>query len=56
MFPIVAQGHAEIVRLLLDAGADPTIRDSRHGSDALGWAEFFKQLEIVGILKSWTKA
>ena len=46
-----AQGRAEVVRLLLDAGADATIRDSKHDSDALGWAEFFKQPEIVRMLK-----
>jgi ankyrin repeat protein len=34
-----AQGHAEIVRTLLTAGADPTIRDSKHNGDAAGWAE-----------------
>jgi ankyrin repeat protein len=46
-----AQGHAEVVRALLDAGADPTIRDSRHDSNALGWAEFFKKPEIVELLR-----
>ena len=45
-----SQGHAEVVRLLLAAGADPRIRDSMHDSDAIGWAEFFKQPEIVRIL------
>jgi ankyrin repeat protein len=45
------QGHADVVRLLLGAGADPTIRDSKHDSDAIGWAEFFGQLEIVRIFK-----
>jgi ankyrin repeat protein len=33
-----AQGHVEVVRLLLEAGADPAIRDSKHDGDA-GWAE-----------------
>ena len=46
-----ARGHAEMVRLLLDAGADPSIRDSMHDGDAIGWAEHFKQPEIVQILK-----
>jgi ankyrin repeat protein len=35
-----AQGHGDVVRLLLAAGADPSIRDSKHHGDALGWAEF----------------
>ena len=39
------------VRLLLDAGADPHIRDTKHDGDALGWAEFFKKPEIVQLLK-----
>ena len=34
-----ANGHVEVVKLLLDAGADPTIRDSKHDGDAMGWAE-----------------
>jgi ankyrin repeat protein len=46
-----AQGHADVVRLLLEAGADSTIRDSKHDGDALGWAEFFRKPEIVRILK-----
>jgi ankyrin repeat protein len=45
-------GHPEVVRLLLAAGADPAIRDSKHDGDAIGWAEFFRQAEIVQILKS----
>jgi ankyrin repeat protein len=46
-----SRGHSEMVRLLLDAGADPSIRDSMHDGDALGWAEHFQQPEIVQILK-----
>jgi ankyrin repeat protein len=44
--------HPDVVRLLLAAGADPTIRDSMHDSDAIGWAEFFQQPQIVEILKA----
>jgi ankyrin repeat protein len=44
-------GHTDIVRLLLAAGADPSIRDSKHDSDAIGWANFFRQPEVVQILK-----
>ena len=35
-----AQGHADVVRMLLAAGADPAIRDSKHDNDAIGWAEY----------------
>jgi ankyrin repeat protein len=46
-----SQGHANIVLLLLAEGADPKIRDSQHDGDAIGWAEFFRQPEIVKILE-----
>jgi ankyrin repeat protein len=47
----VMVNHAEVVRVLLDAGADPRIRDSRHDSDAVGWAEFFHRTDIVRMLR-----
>ncbi len=43
-------GHTEMARLLLEAGADPTIRDSKHDGDASGWASFFRRKEIVEML------
>ncbi len=48
--------HPAIVRLLLGAGADRTIRDSKHHSDALGWADFFHRSEIAGMLKAGAKS
>jgi ankyrin repeat protein len=42
--------HPEVVGLLLDAGADPRIRDTKHDSDAAGWAEFFGRGEILALL------
>jgi ankyrin repeat protein len=45
-------GSTEAARLILDAGADPTIKDTRHDSDALGWAEFFGRVDIVPLLSS----
>jgi ankyrin repeat protein len=48
----VLGGHPAIVRLLLSAGADPRIRDSKHDSDAIGWADFFGRQEIVRMLKA----
>jgi ankyrin repeat protein len=44
--------HPEIVPLLLDAGAAQTIHDTKHDSDALGWAEFFHRAEMVELLKA----
>ncbi|HKR08204.1 MAG TPA: ankyrin repeat domain-containing protein [Gemmatimonadaceae bacterium] len=52
----VLGNHAEVVRALLDAGADPTIRDNMHDSDALGWATFFRRNEIVDLIKSSDRA
>lgn len=46
----VMSNHPDVVRLLLAAGADPGIRDSKHDSDALGWAEFFQRTAIVSLL------
>jgi ankyrin repeat protein len=48
----VMEDHLEVVRILVDAGADPRIRDSKHDSDALGWAEFFQRAEIIRILEA----
>ena len=44
-------GHADVARKLLVAGADPTIKDTKHDSDALGWAEFFGRLEVIRLLQ-----
>jgi ankyrin repeat protein len=48
----VMQDHPEVVRLLVAAGADPRIRDSKHDSDAIGWAEFFRRQDIIRILEA----
>jgi ankyrin repeat protein len=40
-------GHAAIVRILLDSGADPTVHDSMHDSDPRGWAEHAGRLEVI---------
>jgi ankyrin repeat protein len=44
------QGHAKVARLLVDSGADPRIPDSKHDSDAIGWAEFFRHAEVLKML------
>ena len=43
--------HPDVARVLLDSGADPTIRDSMHDSDARGWASFFRRTEIVELIE-----
>jgi hypothetical protein len=45
-------GSVEVTRLLLARGADPTIKDSKHDADALGWAEFFGRVEVVRALRA----
>jgi ankyrin repeat protein len=47
-----ARGHVEMVRVLLDAGADATVHDSRHDSDPLGWAEYFGQAAAAEVLRA----
>ena len=45
-------GHEDVVRLLLEAGADPRVRDSKHDSDAIGWAEYFRRPRLVQLLEA----
>jgi ankyrin repeat protein len=49
-------GHVEIARALLDGGADPTIRDTMHDSDAIGWATFFRHQEIIALIERSRRA
>ncbi|MFL5618019.1 MAG: ankyrin repeat domain-containing protein [Gemmatimonadaceae bacterium] len=42
----------ESARLLLAAGADPRIRDGKHDSDAIGWAEHFGRVELRLLLEA----
>jgi ankyrin repeat protein len=54
----VLAGHPAIVKILIERGANPRIRDTMHDSDAFGWAGFFRHIddnetrrEVVAILK-----
>ena len=49
----VLANHADVAQVLLEAGADTTIRDTKHDSDALGWAQFFKRYEIVEVIEQF---
>ena len=40
----------DTARALLAAGADPRIRDGKHDSDAIGWADFFGRTELRELL------
>jgi ankyrin repeat protein len=46
------RGLVASARQLLAAGADTTILDDTHESDALGWAEYCKQPEIAALIRA----
>jgi ankyrin repeat protein len=46
-------GHLEMVRLLIELGADPRIRDTEFNARPIGWAQYNGQVEIVEFLKQF---
>ena len=44
--------HRDMVRLLLDAGADVSIKDTKHDGDALDWADHFERAEVRRMLSA----
>ncbi len=44
-------GAIELTRMLLDAGADPDIRDDKYQATVLGWAEYCGQPQIADMLR-----
>jgi ankyrin repeat protein len=44
-------GAIELTRILLDAGADPNIRDDKYEATVLGWAEYCGAPEIAALLR-----
>jgi ankyrin repeat protein len=46
-----ADGNVEIARMLLNAGADPTIHDDKYDNTPLGWAEFCEQPQVAALLR-----
>ncbi len=45
-------GHLSMVKLLIERGADPSIKDDLHGGDAAGHANFFGQAKVRDYLNS----
>ena len=45
-------GHGDTVRLLLQRGADRHVHDSKHDSDAAGWAEAGHQPAVAELLRA----
>ena len=46
-------GHADLVRFLLQRGADKTIRDQKFGADPVGWAAEFGHHDIVALIAAF---
>jgi ankyrin repeat protein len=47
----IESGAMEIAQLLLDAGADPNIRDDKYNATALGWAEYFAREDFADLIR-----
>ncbi|SKA17002.1 Ankyrin repeat [Enhydrobacter aerosaccus] len=47
----VESGAIDLARLLLDAGADPNVRDDKFKATALGWATYFGRPEIAALIR-----
>ena len=50
------KGRLDLARTLLRLGADPGLRDQRFGSTPLGWARYFGQEQLIGLLEPVTAA
>jgi ankyrin repeat protein len=48
----VESGAKEMALLLLEAGADPNIRDDKFRATALGWADFFGRSDLAELLRN----
>jgi|HubBroStandDraft_6_1064221.scaffolds.fasta_scaffold38767_2 ankyrin repeat protein len=44
-------GAVDMARMLLDAGADPNIRDDKYDATVLGWAEFCGQPQVAELVR-----
>jgi ankyrin repeat protein len=47
-----AGGHLEMLKLLIELGADPSLRDEEYDGTALGWAEFSGRTAVIEWWKS----
>jgi ankyrin repeat protein len=48
----IENGALDLARMLLDAGADPNIRDDKYEATALGWAEFFGREDFAALIRA----
>jgi ankyrin repeat protein len=47
----VENGAIDIARMLLDAGADPNVRDDKYKATTLGWAQFFGREDFAALIR-----
>lgn len=47
----IESGAIELATLLLDAGADPNIRDDKYDATALAWARYFGRENFAAMIK-----
>lgn len=45
-------GAIEIAKILLEAGADPNLRDDKYSATALSWAEFFCREDFADLIRA----
>ncbi len=48
----IAEGHLETVKILVEAGADLSIKDIHHNAPALTWAEYSGHKDVLKYIKS----
>jgi ankyrin repeat protein len=47
----IESGAIDIARLLLEAGADPSIRDDKYDATALAWVDFFGRADFAELIR-----
>ena len=47
----IRRGNKEVAKVMIERGADLTLKDGRHDSTALAWAEKMKRDEIVALIR-----
>lgn len=48
----VESGAGDLLRLLLEAGADPNVKDDKFNSTVLGWARYFGREELAQVIEA----